>query len=105
MKRLLSFIRAKLAHAPYKKREWYNYRAMLSNKDGKLNEKTFIECFDANGKYIQCPNVGGHVILNIKGNRFLYEIIDFKNDNPNSDWLYASDYINPIIRFVKPLKQ
>ena len=94
---------AKREGVPYQERMWYNYRAMLS-KDG-LAEKSFIEIFDADGSYINCPGIGGTVIYNDKGRRFLYEVIGFDNDSPNRDWLYDSDYINPIVRYAKKLQE
>lgn len=94
---------AKREGVPYKERMWYNYRAMLS-KD-RLDEKSFIEIFDADGRYINCPGIGGTVIYNDKGRRFLYEVIGFDNNSPNRDWLYEGDWINPIVRYVEKLKE
>ena len=94
---------AKREGVPYQGRVWYNYRAMLSKAD--LAEDSFIEIFDADGRYIKCPDVGGTVIYNDKGRRFLYEVIGFDNDSPNSDWLYDDDWINPIVRYVGKLKE
>jgi len=94
---------AKREGVPYKKRMWYNYRAMLSKDE--LAEKSFIEIFDENGRYINCPGIGGTIIYNNKGKRYLYEIIGFDNASRCSDWLYDSDYINPIVRYVKKLKE
>lgn len=94
---------AKCEGVPYEKRMWYNYRAMLP-KDC-LAEKSFIEIFDEDGRYINCPGIGGTVIYNNKGRRYLYEVVGFDNDSPNRDWLYDSDYINPIVRYVEKQKE
>jgi hypothetical protein len=94
---------AKREGVPYEKRMWYNYRAMLP-KD-ILAEKSFIEIFDADGRYINCPGIGGTVTYNDKGRRFLYEVIGFDNDSRNRDWLYEGDWINPIVRYVEKLKE
>lgn len=99
---------AKREGVPYQARVWYNYqpnnyRPMLPKS--RLAEKSFIEIFDADGRYIKCPDVGGTVIYNDKGRRFLYEVIGFDNDSPNSDWLYDDDWINPIVRYVGKLKE
>ena len=100
--RFIRLIRALINKAPFIKKEWYNYQAMIPR--AKYGEHTFIECFDKNGKYISCPNEGGTVVYNIEGKRYLYQIIGFKNSSRYSDWLYDTDYINPVIQFVKPIK-
>ena len=84
---------------PFRDREWYNYMAMIPKAERK--EYSFIEIFDANGKYVACPSVGGEVILNNKGERYVYEVVGFKNDSPMSDWLYDGDWINPIIEYLR----
>ena len=89
---------AKQEGMPFRKKEWYNYMAMLS-KDS-LAERTFVEIFDKDGHYIDCPHVGEEVILNNRGKRYRYRIIGFKNDSRNRDWLYDTDYINPIIEYI-----
>jgi len=91
---------AKREGVPYEKREWYNYRAMLPKAD--LAEKSFIEIFDADGSYINCPGIGGTVIYNDKGRRFLYEIIGFDNETHN--W-YEGERNKPIVRYVGKLKE
>lgn len=110
MRKIISYFRsllkrreAKREGVPFKKRMWYNYRAMLS-KDS-LAERSFIEIFDKNNRYIKCPGIGGTVNYNNKGRRYLYEIIGFDNDSRNRDWLYDSDYINPIVRYVGKVKE
>lgn len=94
---------AKNEGIPYQKRMWYNYRAMLP-KD-KLAERSFIEIFDGDGRYINCPGIGGTIIYNNKGKRYLYEIIGFDNESRCRDWLYDYDWINPIVRYVGKLKE
>ena len=101
MKRIFRRLRAKKLGVPFRKREWYNYRAMLS-KDN-LNDTLFIEIFNDKGRYVECPKIGGTVVYNIKGTKYIYRVIGFKNESRNRDWLYNSDYIHPIIEFVKPL--
>ena len=96
-------IKAKKLGIPFRKREWYNYRAMLSKEE--LPEYSFIEIFNENGRYIDCPPIGGTVIYNIKGKKYLYRVVDFKNESRNRDWLYDTDYINPIIEFVEEIKE
>ena len=94
---------AKREGVPYQERIWYNSRAMLSKAD--LAEYSFIEIFDADGSYINCPGIGGTVIYNDKGRRYLYEVIGFDNNSRDSDWLYEGDWINPIVRYVEKLKE
>lgn len=110
MRKIISYFRsllkrreAKREGVPFKERMWYNYRAMLP-KD-KLAERSFIEIFDKNNRYINCPGIGGTVIYNNKGRRYLYEIVGFKNESRNSDWLYDGDWINPIVRYVGKVKE
>lgn len=88
---------------PYTKKMWYNYRAMLSKDE--LAEKSFIEIFGKHNEYICCPGIGGTIIYNNKGKRYLYEIIGFDNASRNSDWLYDYDWINPIVRYIMKCKE
>lgn len=99
--KIIRKIKAHIYKVPFKVKEWYNYRAMLSEKN--LKDKSFIEIFDDRGNYIDCPGIGCEVIYNICGIKYLYKIIDFDNSNRNSDWLYGTDYINPVIEFIKKL--
>lgn len=99
--KLIRKLLAKLYHVPFEVTVWYNYRAMLPKNE--LEGKTFVECFDEEGKYIFPPKKGENVIYNIKGERYVYKIIGFNNDRRDKDWLYDTDYINPIIQFVKKL--
>lgn len=110
MRKIISYFRslmkrreAKREGVPFEECMWYNYRAMLP-KD-KLAEESFIEIFDKNNRYINCPGIGGTVIYNNKGRLYLYEIVGFKNESRNRDWLYDSDYINPIVRYVGKQKE
>lgn len=105
MNRILNWIsslyrrhEAKREGVPFRKRAWYNLRAMLPEyaREGK----TFIEIFDEKGHYITCPSVGGEVTLNCKGRLYRYVIVGFENESPNKDWLQDSDYINPIIEYL-----
>ena len=65
--------------------------------------KTFVECFDNEGNYIYPIEVGMDVIYYVKGKRYVYTIVGFDNDRPDKDWLYDTDYINPIIEFKRKL--
>lgn len=94
---------AKKYGVPFREREWYNFRAMLSKDE--LTKYSFIEIFDEKGRYIDCPSIGGEVIYNDKGQRYLYRVIDFKNESRNRDWLYDTDYINPVIEFWEKIKE
>ena len=50
---MIKLIRKILAHrlgVPFQVEVWYNYRAMLPKNE--LEGKTFVECFDEDGKYI-----------------------------------------------------
>lgn len=94
---------AKCYGVPFRQRMWYNCRAMLP-KD-KLHEHQFIEIFDSDGSYINCPGIGGEVIFNDHGRRYRYRVVDFKNDSANADWLYDGDWINPIVEYVGKVKE
>ena len=99
--KLIRYIRAKINKVPFREKEWYNFRAFIQ-KDEE-DKYPHIEIFDENNKYIPCPKVGGTVVYNNKGKRFLYKVVGFKNSSRDSDWIYDSDYINPVIEFIKPL--
>ena len=88
-------------NAPFRKRVWYNFRAMLPLKE--LIGYSFVEIFDEDDNYISCPGIGGTVVYNINGRKFLYRVVGFQNESRNRDWLYDTDYINPVIEFIKPL--
>lgn len=90
---------AKYYKVPFEKEVWYNYRAMLGTD---VSGKTFVECFDKDGKYIY-PIKGLDVIYYVKGKRYVYTIVGFDNDSKDKDWLYDTDYINPIIEFKRKL--
>lgn len=95
---LIKKIQAKRYGVPFRKKEWYNFQAMLPKEEQK--EHPHIEIFDRDGKYIHCPGIGGFVTYALKGEKYKYKIVGFKNESRNRDWLYESDYINPIIEFV-----
>lgn len=99
---MIKIIRKLLAwhyKVPFRQKVWYNYRAMLG-RDYK--NKIFVECFDKEGNYIY-PIRGLDVIYYAKGKRYVYTIVGFDNDSKDKDWLYDTDYINPIIEFKKKL--
>lgn len=89
---------AKKEGVPFRFKKWYNLRAMLSNNE--LEKNTFIEIFDNDGRYIDCPSVGGEVILNNHGKRYRYKVVSFQNESRFSDWLYDTDYIFPVIEYL-----
>lgn len=99
---LLKRYEAKKESVPFRERMWYNYRAMLP-KD-RLSESSFIEIFDKNDCYIDCPNIGGEVIYNNRGKRYRYRVIGFENESRYRDWLYDTDYINPVVEYVGKIK-
>lgn len=101
MKTIFRFVQARLLGVPFTTRVWYNFKAMLPTR--ALSNNSFVEIFDEDGRYINCPSIGGTVVYNIKGKRYIYEVIGFKNESRYRDWLNDTDYINPIIRFVKPV--
>lgn len=94
-------VRAAICKVPFRKRVWYNFQAMVPSDH--LAGKSYIEIFDEHDRYIDCPDVGGLLVYNINGARYLYRVIGFKNESRNRDWLYDTDYINPVIEFEKPL--
>lgn len=101
--KLIRFILARFVYkVPFQKRVWYNHAAMIKSKE--WDEFNLIMCFDDNGSYINCPKIGGEVIYRIQGVDYIYKVVGFDNDNQSSDWLYSSDYINPIIQFVRKKK-
>lgn len=99
--KIIRKIKAHIYKVPFKTKEWYNYRAMLFKEN--LKNKSFIEIFDDKDYYIDCPDIGGKVIYNVCGVKYLYKIIGFENSSKNRDWLYDTDYINPVIEFIKKL--
>lgn len=70
----------------------------------EYNKYPHIHIWDENGNYIPCPECGGEVVFIVKGVRYLYKVVGFKNESRNRDWLYDSDYIYPIIEFLKIVK-
>lgn len=102
MKLIRRFL-AKCYKVPFRKRVWYNLMAMLPKEEIESNNRTFVEIFDKDGFYIDCPSIGGTVIYNQKGTKFLYKIVGFQNESRNRDWMYDTDYINPVIEFIKKI--
>ena len=101
MIRFFRKIEARKYGVPFRYKEWYNYAAAISKKERESNVGRFIVIFDENGRYITCPKLGEYVTIKNNGELYLYKIVGFKNSNPNSDWLYDDDWINPIVEFVK----
>lgn len=97
-------LKAKMHNVPFRKRMWYNHMAMIPKEERESKENSYIVIFDKDGKYIDCPNVGGMVTVYYYGKLYLYKVIGFKNDSRYRDWLYDGDWINPIVEFVKPYK-
>lgn len=100
---VIRMLMAKHYDVPFRRRMWYNYRAMLPKES--LSDKSFIEIFDKDGRYISCPSIGGEIVYNNRGQRFLYRIIGFDNESRNRDWLYDSDYIHPVVEFIGKAKE
>lgn len=99
--KLLRFIKAKIYGVPFRKKMWYNFMAMLSEETRKSH--SYIIIFDENNDYIDCPEISGMVKVHHSGKIYQYKVVGFKNESRNRDWLYGTDYINPIVEFVKPL--
>lgn len=100
--KLIRKLKARYYGVPFRKKVWYNYFAMILSTDWKDTEG--IVCFHDDGRYIECPGWGKHVVYSVKGVLYAYRIVGFQNDNPDRDWLYPSDYINPVIEFVGKIK-
>lgn len=103
---IIRIVRAMLNNVPFRKKVWYNFRAYI--RDNEIEKYPHIEIFDKTkdkySNYIPCPDIGGTVIYNESGRRYLYKVIGFKNESSLRDWLYQSDNLNPIIEFMRPLK-
>lgn len=102
MKRLIRMWKARRYHVPFRVIEWYNYMAMLPKKERE--EKNYIEIFNEQGCYIDCPEVGGMVKYRYEGNLYWYKVVGFKNESRNKDWLFRGDWINPIIEFISKVE-
>ena len=100
--KILKKLQAKKFGVPFRKREWYNYRAMAGEE--RANKRGAIQIFDKNGRYIDCPEIGGFVIYQKNGEKYKYKIVGFENESRNRDYLYDSDYIHPIIEFICKMK-
>lgn len=101
--KILRKIRAKKHKVPFMERMWYNYMAMIPKEERENGERRYIIIFDKDGNYIDCPNVGGFVIVYHYGKLYLYKVVRFENESRNRDWLFDGDWIHPIVEFVKPL--
>lgn len=101
--RIIRKIKSRIYKVPFRDRVWYNLMAMLPVKERKT--VGYIDIFDENDNYIDCPKIGGMVKYRYKGNLYLYKIVDFQNESRDRDWIFDTDYIHPIIEFVKKLKQ
>ena len=44
------------------------------------------------------------MIYNDKGKRYEYKIIGFENESRNRDWLYDTDYINPVVEYLRKIE-
>lgn len=76
--------------------------AMLPKKERE--GKNYIEIFNEQGCYIDCPEVGGMVKYRYEGNLYWYKVVGFKNESRNKDWLFRGDWINPIIEFISKVE-
>ena len=81
--KILRQIKAKWYGVPFCVRVWYNFLAHTREKD-------------ANGIII-------FVTYRYKQQLYQYRVVAYQDENPNRDWLYGSDYIHPIIEFVRKL--
>ena len=100
--RFLRVIAAKRYGVKFRVKEWYNFAAHIHKSDWKYY--FLIECFDETGAYIDCPRMGGTLVVNDHGKRrFLYRVVGFRNGSAMGDWIYDSDIYNPISEFVKTL--
>lgn len=52
-------------NVPFRNKVWYNYIAMFQRSE--WGGKDYIEIFDKDGRYIDCPNIGGLVKYRYKG--------------------------------------
>lgn len=96
--KILRKIRAKKYGVPFRERVWYNSLAHTRAEDANG-----IVIFDNNDKYIDPPRIGGLVTYRYKQQLYQYKVVAYKNDSRYRDWLYDTDYINPIIEFVRKL--
>lgn len=96
--KILRRIRAKRYGVPFRKREWYNRLAHIREEDANG-----IIIFGNDDRYIDPPKVGGLVTYRYKKQLYQYRVVGYQNESRYRDWLYNTDYINPIIEFVRKL--
>ena len=96
--KILRRIRAKRYGVPFRKREWYNSLAHFREED--VNG---IIIFDDKGNYIDPPGIGGLVTYRYKKQLYQYRVVGYQNESRYRDWLYDTDYIHPVIEFVRKL--
>ena len=96
--KILRQIKAKWYGVPFCVRVWYNFLAHTREKDANG-----IIIFDDEKCYIEPPIVGGLVTYRYKQQLYQYRVVAYQDENPNRDWLYYTDYIHPIIEFVRKL--
>lgn len=96
--KILRRIKAKWHGVPFCTREWYNYLAYTKEEDANG-----IIIFDSCNDYIDPPRIGGLVTYRYKQQLYRYRVVAYQNENRNRDWLYDTDYICPIIEFVRKL--
>lgn len=99
--RFTRFIKSKIYNVPFRTRVWYNLMAMLPKE--KRTSNNYINIFDKDGRYIDCPGIGKFVHYFYNGSWYLYKIVGFDNERRDRDWLYDTDYIHPVIEFVKQI--
>lgn len=97
--KILRKIRAKKYGVPFRIRVFYNYLAHVR----KENYDDGIIIFDDKNDYIDPPRIGGLVTYRYKKQLYQYRVVAYQNENPNRDWFYDTDYIHPIIEFVRKL--
>lgn len=88
---------------PFQLKTWYNYQLALRSYDESTSNRDYVIVIDKDNRYIKCPQVGGLLTYRIHGEDYQYIVVGFDNESPRRDWLYPTDYINPIIQFVKKL--
>ena len=100
--KIIRRIKAAIEKVPFEHKEWYNFMAHIPKEE--YTKYSHIVCFDENGKYIRCPQIGSEVVWQSGERKYIYKIVGFRNQSAYSDWLYDSDYINPVIQFVRAIK-
>ena len=96
--KILRKIRAKIYGVPFRTREWYNCLAHTREEDANG-----IIIFDDKDDYIEPPRIGDLVTYRYKKQLYQYRVVAYQDENPDRDWFYDTDYIHPIIEFVRKL--